>query len=155
MKILMIFTTILFVGCTTDATSTTTSRISCRTTAECAAAGGGTCTAGECRADNECATAVDCASGQVCVRSTAFGGLCGVPGSTPLPQPGIGCRADGDCPSTAACATDRVCHPISHACSSALVCPSGERCDPICTTSGATAGYECRPDGLPTLQCAP
>jgi Cys-rich repeat protein len=45
-----------------------------------------------------------------------------------------------------------VCPPPPPQCTSDADCPTGERCNPICSSTG-TAGHECQPDGVPTQIC--
>jgi Cys-rich repeat protein len=86
----------------TGQTSQGINRIPCQATPDCAARGG-TCTAGQCVADNECAVDSDCAAGEVCTADTNFGGLCGTPGVAPLPGPAWTCATDADCPASQSC----------------------------------------------------
>lgn len=133
-KFLAALSVCLFTGCTTHVdTSTTTDRISCTTTADCAASAGGECIDAHCRADNECTTAADCTSPEACVASSVFGGLCAQPGTAPTALPGPTAVP----PAPVTCTTD-------------AQCPIGERCNPSCTNA---VGGTCEPDGLPTQPC--
>jgi hypothetical protein len=89
--------------------STSTARIACQTTADCAARGG-LCTANECHADNECTSDAECAVGEVCNPDPDFDGLCAAPGSPLAPGPAWACTVGKDCPANQGCASDGMCH---------------------------------------------
>ena len=106
---LFVLVSLLVAACTNPDTSTTTQRIACTTTPDCAARGG-TCVANECHADNECTTAADCAPGQACTADPDFVGLCTDPGQPPAPLPAWSCTVGKDCPASQGCASDGKCH---------------------------------------------
>ena len=143
--------------------SDSTQRVSCAANIDCATAvGGGECVSAVCRATNECATATECAAGELCVRVSAFGALCTPPDRTPVPLPAVQCvgatATTAVCPATATCGPDLLCHP--RACDDDDDCPVGERCDPICdpsasATSPITTVRVCEPAGLPIQVCPP
>ena len=90
-------------------TGQSTQGITCTTTADCSARGG-TCVAGQCRADNECASDSECGAGQTCVADADFGGLCTSAGQPAQPLPAWSCSTGKDCPALEGCGSDGKCH---------------------------------------------
>jgi len=104
------------------------SRLPCLANADCSPHGG-SCSAGLCHADNECATAADCSDGSECLADVHFGGLCASADSSgPIPSPAGMCASDGSCPAGQACDADGMCHAI-RACHSNRDCHKGQVCD--------------------------
>ncbi|MBS1124968.1 MAG: hypothetical protein H6Q90_7196 [Deltaproteobacteria bacterium] len=153
---------LLLASCTgQDPTSSTSQRIACATTPDCAARGGA-CVANECHADNECTTDTDCASGQTCVADPDFVGLCATPGAPPAPLPAWSCTYGSDCPALQGCASDGFCHVDGEChntwqpdgtqagdCAGAdqICVASGQHLDGFCTDGrGGPDGY-CRSTG--------
>jgi len=137
-------------------------RIPCATTPDCRARGGA-CLANVCTADNECAIDADCAPREVCTIDNNFGGLCGVPATTPIAGPAWSCTADVDCPTAQVCTrgscglaqtvTPTVAPPPPPppGCQVDADCASGEICraDNVCVTHpwACTTDADCDPRG--------
>ena len=82
-----------------------------------------------------CTTSADCLPNYTCVHNNTTS-------NTPTNAAGV-CLANTPVPST--------CDP-NNTTNTGGVCPLGERCNPICSTTGI-AGYQCQPAGIPTQQC--
>ena len=141
-------------------------RITCSDTAACAARGG-VCTAGVCRADNECASDADCASGN-CEPDPDFGGLCSnAPYGPAAPEPAWSCTRGADCPAGQGCGSDGLCHAdgsctltwdcsgpdgcfqVSNDCAAGEICATGspDRTVGFCTSGRGGPDPYCRSDG--------
>lgn len=143
-------------GCATDPGPTNEQhRIACTDTPDCAGRGG-TCSAGECHADNECVTGADCADPTyTCVPDADFVGLCTPPGGVPAPGPAWACTTGKDCPAAQGCGSDGLCHidgecTDSSTCGLAEICYNGRPEDPagFCAADRPANDPYCRSDGL-------
>jgi len=151
-------------------------RIECQTARDCVARGGA-CVAGQCRAQNECATDADCSAGGACVSDPNFGGLCRTGTAPVVPEPPWACTLGQDCPAGQGCGSDGTCHADGECtpatgsapqsgCAGAMVCfnagndgrtgicdddgrsPRSPDWDPWCRSDGAGAcRLECDSDG--------
>ncbi len=125
--------------------------IVCQTTSDCVSRGG-VCQQEQCRADNECSSDADCASGS-CVPDADFGGLC-VSFGPPNPGPAWTCTSGSDCPVGQGCGSDGLCH-IDGECSSSADCSGSDICynagndDPagFCASDRPAVNPYCRADG--------